>query len=357
MSILSPREWMLRADARHRQRLRVEVDRRVRYEPLPTRPIYEVGDWEGAEFEPTAQSAGEAQFNKVIVQGQDAAGSPVWVERYAGQQPGVLLERISSPAFSNPSFDTDLSGWTSSNFQRDTTTFHTSPASAFAPGGAPIQTTLTGTFKRGVIYVIVGRVRHLAPVPRDARFQLFVGGELQAEGVLPVPLSNVWYAPSVAWFPRADASSVVFKAAGPLGFGVWYDTFTVSLPRATLPDRRGFLRTKVLQIGMAINEGDAVRLADAFLEKQLRTPFAGQLTTKHGGIRQAGRDVHPAELLTNTEELILFRQLIDPDTGAQGRMGRIAAVEYDHKTETARVAIDDAHSGFSGVLQSYGVEA
>ena len=75
-----------------------------------------------------------------------------------------------------------------------------------------------------------------------------------------------------------------------------------------------------------------------------------------GGVRHVltGEQVHPSELLRRVGELIRFSHLVDPDTGGQGRDGRIASVSYDPVTETATVAIDNDRTRLDVLLNRYG---
>jgi hypothetical protein len=67
-------------------------------------------------------NSGEEIYNRCIVEGTGRDGQPLQVERYAGQQPGAVAfsEVVPSPSFSNPSFDTNTTGW--SGVTRDTVT-------------------------------------------------------------------------------------------------------------------------------------------------------------------------------------------------------------------------------------------
>jgi hypothetical protein len=137
----------------------------------------------------------------------------------------------------------------------------------------------------------------------------------------------------------------------------WIDSIQpVQVARATLPDHRGFLKTKVVQVSAAMTPDGAQQIADVFLQTHMRTPLKGTLTIEPGGARYVKGDghVHPSKLLTMVGELVQLDHRIDPDTGAQGRTGVIAAVSYDADSETATVTLDSSRDNFEAVLARYG---
>lgn len=79
----SPRQVIDAANAYHGWNVGVDARKRLFFEPRADLPVCEVGEWSGAEFSDQSTASAETLYNRVIVQGQDAAGSPVNVIRTA----------------------------------------------------------------------------------------------------------------------------------------------------------------------------------------------------------------------------------------------------------------------------------
>ena len=122
---------------------------------------------------------------------------------------------------------------------------------------------------------------------------------------------------------------------------------------ASLPQRRGFRRTKLLNTSMSLTSAALTQLATTFLAGHTSTPLKGTLTVPSATSIQripGGAWVKPSELASLTGELILFPYMHDPDTGALGRVGRIASVTVDLKNGVASVQIDNETQTFDAVL-------
>jgi hypothetical protein len=358
----TPGELAEAADDLLRQRLQVDIARKLVYEPLPTRPSLETG--EGAEFEFTAQTSGEAGYNRCIVVGTIPDGAPLRLERSISQLSGVAGEVVSSPSFPNPSFATDASGWTvvDGTLTRDTATYHSTPASGrFVPAvGSPrLSSDASGTWRRGTSYRVTLALRYVVPgvdpVLLPGTLRLGSASDYSQVTVAPTSVFGLY---SVVWQPKADTSAVSLALTASNGQW-WVDSLLVEVVAPTLPDRRRFTRTKRLEVGQAITVEEATTIADTFLSLQLRTPFAGNLSVVGEGARRikGGGALHPSELLLATDELVRLPHLTDPDTGAAGRSGRIATVTYRQAEEAAVCALDASREVFSALLRSYGVEA
>lgn len=206
----TPREVISAMNAFHGYKTQVDIDRRLLFQPLPSAPIFEAGDWDGFAFSDTSANSGENIYDRAVVEGQDVDGTAISVTR-------------------------------------------------------------TNT-------------------------------------------------------------------------------------AATYPSRRGFHRTKILTVDSVINTATANQLGDIFLQNNATTPFSGTAIATEGGVRRVGtgQSVHPAELLTAPNELLRQNHMVNPDTGALGRDGRIAAVTYDHDAQTAQITIDDQRSNFAALLARLG---
>jgi hypothetical protein len=112
-------------------------------------------------------------------------------------------------------------------------------------------------------------------------------------------------------------------------------------------DRRGRTRSITLVVQAATDATALQVLADAYLLRYGRTPLKGTLTIVGDA---AG---FPASMLGGlfAGTLIRLANLIDPDTGGQGRDAIIVAVtSYDEKTDTATLAVDNTRDDLDAVL-------
>lgn len=80
-------------------------------------------------------------------------------------------------------------------------------------------------------------------------------------------------------------------------------------------------------------------------------------TVARGDVRTVlgGEEPHPSRLLLGTGELLRMLDRSNPDTGDFGRDGRIVAVNYDHDSETARLALGNETGKFEEQLGRFGV--
>jgi hypothetical protein len=167
---------------------------------------------------------------------------------------------------------------------------------------------------------------------------------------------TVIWTPKRNYMPNQVAVSIL-PANSVGGPNINIDNLKFYAARATILDRRGRMRGKVLPVSARLTTAAANQIGDIFLSNHLSTPFKGTLQVKRGGIRltRGGRTVHPAELLAATGEKINFAHRIDPDTGAHGRLGDIASVSYNDTTGEATVNIDNQRSRFEALLERLAV--
>ena len=370
----SPREHLQAMNAYHGYDLKVDVEKRIVFRPRPAAPLFEVGAWSGAEFEDASANSGEEILNRVVVEGTGPDGAPLRVERSSSW---VLPSAPNAPIITNPSFDTNAAGWTTSSgatITRDTSVFDSSPASLRVNTGTALQgngvlyPTITGVPVVGRRYRVRLKLRrqkaNLRIVlilrqtdtgaaesvsrtyrPGDLPVGTWIELECVNEARTTAPLEVIVQ-------PEDDTAS---WTAGEVQFYV--DSFKLEESTGTLIDRRVFTRTRILPVQSALTEDAAEQIGDVFLANHKTTPLKGSLRAQVGGVRrtQTGETVHPSELLRHTGELIRFGHLIDPDTGGQGRDGRIASVNYDAAAEAATVAIDSDRTAFDALLARAGL--
>lgn len=366
----TPREVIEAANAAHRWVTKVRADRKLRFTPQPTVPMFRAGQWDGVEFKDASRNAGQELYNRAVVRGTGPDGDPVKAERYAAAQAGAITEAISSPAPVNPSFAADLSGWTlwsnygGGAFTRDTVLFDSSPASGKASASMELHADFTGSaFRKGVPYTLTMRVRMNAGSKGYGQISLYLG-VLEANpspydwGVrrsLPAP--GVWVTQSVTWIPKADRAASTVQLSINMIDGGNVDSLELSAARPTLIDRKGFLRSKVISMSPAINDSVGQQFGDVFLADHKRAPLKGELVALPRAMRLYLGDapVHPAHILMHTTELVHLSHLVDPDTGNLGRDAPIANVSYDHDAQKASVALDATRDRFETLVQRYSV--
>lgn len=377
-----PREAMEAANTLHNYTLKVLVDGRVKLAPLPDKPLFRVGAWSGADYKDASKNSGEDIYNRSIVKGTGADGAPCKVSRYASQQPDVLLEQLSTPAFPNPSFTTNTSGWTvvGGTFDRLTADFDTSPACAVVwrgLGGVPtsgdVETTLSGTFEAGIVYVIQARIQGIGAAPQVPYVM-----HLKTSGGAPltpfateyiVPSSpggggtGPWFTKRISFTPGSDLTGVKLRVAVPIldaGYALGIDSFEIYRSQTVLPDRRTFIRSHVHSMSQAIIPEIAQQIADTFLATHKRTPLKGDITVKgRGGVRRYLGDasVPPSELLIHTGELVHLAHQVDPGSGALGRDAPIDSVTWSEDDDTAAVSLDSQRDNLAALLARYDLVA
>ncbi len=362
----TPREVIQAANAVHDYRTQIDVRRRMIFGPKPSVPRIEIGAWPGSVFDDASANDGEEIYNRVVVEGNGADGAPLIVERSAGQQPGVPLAVISSPAPSNASFTTDAANWIASagtTITRTTATVHSSPASGEWAGGGleagdTLTTTFTGTFRAGTTYALTLQLMASLDTARLLA-QLGTSTDHASEWIL---VTDAGFAEStIGWTPTTDSASVTLTlrvAAVDSGPKIWVDSLRLAAAQPTLVDRRGFKRTHTLPVKNSLTPELGQQIGDVWLAAHKTTPLKG--TVKITGNRatrdiKTGASFPPEQLLLMTGELLRLSHRVDPDTGGHGRDGRIAEVTYTPATDTAVVALDSRRTSHEALLERLAV--
>lgn len=372
----TPRQAVEAADVFYARQCKVDEQGRMVYRDRPTTPALKVGAWGSSEFEDASAASGEDVYSRVIVQGQDPVGQPVRAERTQSQQPGTTVEVIASPSHPNPSFASDASGWSvlGSSITRDTSSPDSAPASgrwdatgasdALSVGDA-LYSTFSGTFRKGVTYVVDVALKASAA---GTRLRAGLGTDLTGAGdgtivgsLAPSGVATSWTRYQISWTPQQDYSGAGVYFALRLDGGAAYyrvDSLTLLAARPTVVEKRGFRRTHTLDSGFTLTDASAARLGDVFLQAHRTTPFKGRgQVTGNGSVRDylTGMPVGPERLLLHTGEPLHFDDRLDPDTGALGRDGRLVQVTYKADTDTATFDIDSSRGDFDRTLQRAGV--
>jgi alpha-tubulin suppressor-like RCC1 family protein len=355
----TPREMIEAANAYHNWITKLERDKRVAFRERPADATLEIGAWSGASLEDASANSGAEIYNRAVVEATGADGSPLVAERSAAQQPGALFLVPSTPSADNPSFVTNTASWsvTAGVLTRNTEAgnYRTAPAcgkwALEAEAGKLIET-FTGTFKRGVTYRVGVWLKSIEPSrPVEATFGV---AEDNATSVTVI-VSEGYTQATVAWTPTRDRTGVTLGlhlSAHTFFGGAYVDDVSLTTAAPTIVDRRGFRRTKVIQMSSAITATEGNQLADIFLQAHMTTPFKGSAAVSPGGVRRVlgGQPVHPSQLGLHTQELLRLSHFVDPDSGGVSRDGTIAEVTYTHKDQKAAIVLDDKRGNFDALL-------
>lgn len=152
-------------------------------------------------------------------------------------------------------------------------------------------------------------------------------------------------------------NEVTYVGTGPDGTPVVVTrTSTAAGLPQTIPDRRGITKGYTIQSSAPLTSAAASQLCDVFLSQRNRTPFKGTVhATSRKSVAISGAPCPTYQLLRYPGELVTFKHLQDPDTGALGRDGRIAKVTYTHSSDSAEVDIDSVAGSFEALMSRLAV--
>jgi hypothetical protein len=370
----TPREHWNAVNSWHGWTTKVDPFRRLNYYAKPSRPKYTVGNHSFMEMNDSAGSAGAEIYNKVVVTGNDPAGNPVSVTRVALQNYATSLTSQSDLTCPNPSFDTNVTGWSGGNGGPVRTTtggqFLTAPAAGsfavFPNGNLIAQITLNGTAVAGKTYVFSVAVRGDAgpfyggitingsPTPGPGAN--FGAGWAFATSSLSTTFQRIY----CSYTPQGNETGLILKIGAWSGLSTLYvDDVRIERSIATLPNRRNFNRAFNLQVNIPLPSDGilAAAIGDAWLANHSSTTFRGDITlTGASSLRDriSGQPIPLHQLLADTDELMYFSDRIDPNTGAQGRNARIASVTYSPADDKASVTLDNTRTDFDTLLTRLG---
>jgi hypothetical protein len=327
---VTPRAVIDGVNAYHNYTTMVDVERRMVFAPQEAAPRWELGAWSAMEFDDASANSGQDVYDRVIVTGNTPAGEPFRVERLAA--------------------DTTRGG---NLYIVD----HLTPinqASTYTTSGSPTK------FVRRVYSVSFTYSAASGTAPLRIRFGDTAGSDFAEVNVTATTTpQTVW----LTWMPQAVVTTAAYaevKNSAALSGPVALADMAVYTSAATLVDRRAFRRTMILPISSAL-PGDGVaqaQIGDVWLAAHRTTPFRGTVTlTGDAAVRDilTGAPVPLERLLLAPRALIRFSDRIDPDTGAHGRDGRIAAVSYSPATEQATLTIDSSRANVEAMLSRLAV--
>lgn len=150
---------------------------------------------------------------------------------------GKVSNGFALPTFTNPSFDTDTSGWTVAGphgaISRDTANFDSTPASLVIVTddgsfqGLTVSTVLSGTFKAGTKYTFSFKYKTAGRGLNDLVGTVAINGaEVKALFGAPTAFTAVTF----DWTPTADVVNPTLAIQVNASFSepVWIDTFALS---------------------------------------------------------------------------------------------------------------------------------
>lgn len=371
----TPLDMMTRADSYHRYRWGVDARRRVFFGPQPATPQMVVNTRDaGVDYKDASHNSGADVYNKVIVTGTSGAGESLRIVRYSANLPGADYLDAFGITVPNGSFTVDTSGWglvlgATSTVTRDTGVFNTTPASGrfnWGTESASFALSITGTFKAGTTYRVLGNLRGTSSSKSVLQFGDFTTGDTNFAGIkykkayfYTLDLST-FGGFSEHWSPDVDTSSVsvVLYHFGSAASQITYlDDVTITQGFATMPDRRGFTRSKSLEVQAPTDETTMEILGDLFLEAHRRPPFKGSLdlTSSAAADVLTGRRLTPHEVASRTGELIRLADVIDPYTGERGRDAIMASATGGNGGDTASISLDSDRTSFEALMSRMAV--
>ena len=397
------REVISAVNAYHNYETRVDVNKRVVFQPRASTPELTIGRWSNAEIEDASANSSEDMFNRCVVSGNDVADQPILVDRYAGDLASSPLIVPPNLRFTNPNADDStlgVTGWAVSagSLTRDTSVYSSSPASLkWDNGGAAVPSTgggdwgpyadaffTGGTFKKGVTYSFDLDLRSATDVggvgatfrwelgvvgvdssstDNDPAWSPGAGSQLFGNGS-----PNVWARMGAMtrfrWTPKQDwdASQVrlriEFYPQGTNLINAYFDNLTLYQSVPSLLDRQGTTRTKALPVQFALDQSSGKQIADIFLDSHRTTPFKGSVKVYgEAAARSAlsGKAVPYWLLPLYGGKLLRLDDRIDPDTGGLGRDARLAEVEVDLNEASASMSLDNSRQNFEALLERLAV--
>jgi len=340
----TPREAMQRVNAYDDKLCGVDVYRRPYFRARLAYPLIET--W-GA-FEDSSANSGQEIYNRVIVEAAGVDGAPVIVR--------VMSEKTllaSAIQLSNPGWEVNTTGWTGTT--RSVIGQRTGAGCGqvgYAASG--VSSSWTGSIVSGQHYVLELYLKEDTSAPPAFSTDFSVTASVTSGGGVAgsARLSAITgsYQMLRVPFVARDAAPILTITTRR---AVYVDDLYLWDVADTLPDRRGFQRTKILTPGSVQTTATATQLGDLWLARHVTTPLRGTVTITGGGDTRTvigGRVVTPAEMLLHVGEPLRLARTREPDTGASHRDGVIAAASWNPETNTASVALDSERNNFDSLL-------
>lgn len=331
------------------------------FQPVPSEPsiLLAPGVDPGVSWKEPAALDGRGVYNRAFVEFEDAAGQRNEVNAVNAR----VAPYVSQLA--NPSFDVDASSWSVSTgtIARDTSVFHTSPAS--------LRIARTGGTPQLVRTAVPGPSGRLVPgFPYEVRLWFRVTGSNEAvqnvtitrtgattSALASVDLSSgpigMWYPVSVPFIATESTHDLVVTCGAglPGGNPAYVDSVELFGPSATIVDRREFTRDTLRPMASKSTDAAAQQIANLELAASMYPSVAGTVTIVGSARTPGGGVIAASQIPSLIGEYALIENLVDENTLALGRGGSIMTASYVEETDTATVGIDDPRA-FIDVLRN-----
>lgn len=337
---------------------------KVTYRPVPTTPMYALGEGDAYEFENPGTYDGSEVYSKVIGQFTDATGAP-GVVTVTVPSSGVQNIPTTDGAVTNPSFATNTTGWTVAGsgtplITRDTTVFNSTPASGrfeltstTTPLGSDAILTgaLTGTFNAGQTYSLQVAVRVVNQTdPGTVKLQFGTSSDSTTQLVSGGVGSFIVY--SMTWSPTTTVSSgvnlSVSSYTGASITQIYVDDVTLLKSVSNVVNRRGFSKEHLRKFTQRMTTAAATQVCQLILDASQFPPLKGTIK-KRGRIRlTTGSSVHGSQLQLG--QVVLLEDERDPNTGAIGRMGVLQAFTYERDSDTTTLTLDSVQGFYENLI-------
>jgi hypothetical protein len=343
----------------------------------PTTPTLLARVGKGIAFEDASRNDGSDVYNRVLVEYTDPRGNDSVEERTTAALTGAfatppIVFDTNSPPFTNGTFENDTIGVLPASWTAAAGTFlcQATPDTGTKAGQATTDAGgAGGCTSASISGLILGRTYTLQY--RIQRRAAWAAGTLIANvtyagtsafvvsETLTTALAAGSYTTKTLQF-TARQTSIQFSIANTAGLSASVAIFDldnvvleVALP--TIVDRQGFVRTFVLSTGVATTQAAAQQIGDTFLQAHRTTPLRGSLTVAGPALERIDGTPLPPHLISRHigDGILITEQ--DPDSGAVGRLGLIAAATYTHETDSCTVTIDTRRDFLDSILSRFSV--
>lgn len=316
------------------------------YFPVPTDYRFVVNEGQYTFLEPAAQAL-QGVASRVITEFEDAAGVKNYSQASAAASTNARATPQTDVTITNPSFDTNTTGWTasgSSSISRSTATFDTTPASGqwtLNNQGDTLTGAMTGTARFGKSYIIAVAIRSNAVTVTETRIKI---GTTTDYVEATIPVTTAWVTHVFNWTPRANAATPSIILTNTLlsvaAQDIFVDSITMGQNSYSAPLARGFTRTFLRPMTQRSTAATAQAIAQLELDNAQFPPFKGTIGVTGRIPLKGGGTMDVSHVPALVGENILIANLHDPNTQGFGRVGNIQSAVYDHDKRQVTIGID-----------------
>jgi len=363
----TPRELIETVNSYHEQPYRVNVFKELEFYSQPLNPKFEYsGSLAGVDWSTFVAAAGT--YSQIRVEGKDSYGgalSYVYTDRELQQ---LLYTAVSAPAVSNPSFTTNLTGWTqvgspTATFTRDTVVYRSSPASAkltdtaWAASPFTVVTNLTGNAVRGRRYQARLYCKSSYSSNSWVTVRVVSGGGDIIEQV--TELNTGWTEAACDFTVTSDTTvslEVEFFTSASVGSGsptFYLDDVAIYRLAGTPFTDNDFVREFVLKVDAVLTPAIAEQLAASYLRQYTFSRLSGVLTVSDPETLRAigGGQASMTQVDNYPTQLVRLVGVTHPVTGEQGVDVLISEATYSNNVLTLTFGNNDRR--FDALITRY----